>query len=150
MPTLGIKHLSSFASGRQELFRLHFLARSRSSLLHASRSPAPPGSHGCPFHPLPGPEDSCESYRHALGRDKLSYEVPRSHGDEERFFVEGLSFPDAGFTGLVSFHVTLLDDSNEVGGGQAERVTKGLHSWERQAPPVRETPGFSTIPLVPL
>ncbi|XP_011361901.1 protein-arginine deiminase type-3 [Pteropus vampyrus] len=74
---------------------------------------APPGSHNCPFHPLPGPEDSCEAYRHALGQDKMSYEVPRSHGDEERFFVEGLSFPDAGFTGLISFHVTLLDDSNE-------------------------------------
>jgi hypothetical protein len=46
--------------------------------------------------------------------------VPRLHGDEERFFVEGLSFPDAGFPGLVSFHVTLLDDSNEVGGGWAK------------------------------
>ncbi|KAK1340441.1 hypothetical protein QTO34_019011 [Cnephaeus nilssonii] len=64
------------------------------------------------FHAC-GPEDSCEAYRHVLGRDKVSYEVPRSHGDEERFFVEGLSFPDAGFSGLVSFHVTLLDDSNE-------------------------------------
>lgn len=63
-----------------------------------------------------------------LGQGKLSYEVPRFHGDEERFFVEGLSFPDAGFTGLVFFHITLLDDSNEVGGGQAERATKGLHS----------------------
>lgn len=49
-----------------------------------------------------------------LGRDKVSYEVPRGHGGEERFFLEGLSFPDAGFSGLVSFHVTLLDDSNEV------------------------------------
>ncbi|ELW68578.1 Protein-arginine deiminase type-3 [Tupaia chinensis] len=62
---------------------------------------------------LQGPEDSCEAYRHVLGQDKVSYEVPRFHGDEERFFVEGLSFPDAGFTGLVSFHVTLLDGSNE-------------------------------------
>lgn len=77
---------------------------------------------------IPGPEDSCEAYRHVLGQGKLSYEVPRSHGDEERFFVEGLSFPDAGFTGLVFFHITLLDGSNEVGGGQAERATKGLHS----------------------
>ena len=50
-----------------------------------------------------------------LGQNKVSYEVPHFHGDEERFFVEGLSFPDASFTGLVSFHVTLLDDSNEVG-----------------------------------
>ncbi|EFB22315.1 hypothetical protein PANDA_013303, partial [Ailuropoda melanoleuca] len=64
------------------------------------------------FHAC-GPKDSCEAYRHVLGRDKVSYEVPRFHGDEEHFFVEGLSFPDASFTGLVSFHVTLLDDSNE-------------------------------------
>lgn len=63
-----------------------------------------------------------------LGQDKLSYKVPRFHGDEERFFVEGLSFPDVSFTGLVFFHVTLLDDSNEVGGGLAERVTRGLRS----------------------
>ncbi|KAK2106035.1 Protein-arginine deiminase type-3 [Saguinus oedipus] len=65
------------------------------------------------FH-VCGPEDMCEAYRHVLGQDKVSYEVPRFHGDEERFFVEGLSFPDAGFTGLISFHVTLLDDSNEA------------------------------------
>uniref|UniRef100_A0A452SIQ4 Protein-arginine deiminase type-3 n=1 Tax=Ursus americanus TaxID=9643 RepID=A0A452SIQ4_URSAM len=65
------------------------------------------------FHAC-GPEDSCEAYRHVLGQDKVSYEVPRVHGDEEHFFVEGLSFPDASFTGLVSFHVTLLDDSNEL------------------------------------
>ncbi|XP_054435592.1 protein-arginine deiminase type-3 [Pteronotus mesoamericanus] len=64
------------------------------------------------FH-ASGPEDSCESYRHVLGQNKVSYVVPRCHGDEERFFVEGLSFPDAGFAGLISFHVTLLDGSNE-------------------------------------
>ncbi|XP_005409873.1 PREDICTED: protein-arginine deiminase type-3 isoform X2 [Chinchilla lanigera] len=64
------------------------------------------------FH-VCGPEDSCEAYKCVLGQDKVSYEVPHLHGDEERFFVEGLSFPDAGFPGLISFHVTLLDDSNE-------------------------------------
>ncbi|XP_057640690.1 protein-arginine deiminase type-3 [Chionomys nivalis] len=64
------------------------------------------------FH-MCGPEDSCESYRCVLGPNQVSYEVPRLNGDEERFFVEGLSFPDAGFPGLISFHVTLLDDSNE-------------------------------------
>ncbi|KAM7097615.1 protein-arginine deiminase type-3 [Molossus nigricans] len=64
------------------------------------------------FHAC-GPEDSCGAYRHVLGQDKVSYEVARFHGNEERFFVEGLSFPDAGFAGLVFFHVTLLDDSNE-------------------------------------
>ncbi|EGW12397.1 Protein-arginine deiminase type-3 [Cricetulus griseus] len=64
------------------------------------------------FH-VCGPEDSCEAYKCVLGPDRVSYEVPRLNGHEERFFVEGLSFPDAGFPGLISFHITLLDDSNE-------------------------------------
>lgn len=68
-----------------------------------------------------------------LGQDKVAYEVPRSYRDEERFLVEGLSFPDAGFTGLISFHVTLLDDSNEVGVARAQ-WGDGLCSWERWAP----------------
>lgn len=106
--------------------RLTISGEAAQLFLHPSRVSGPPGSHGCPFRPLPGPEDSCEAYRHVLGQDKLSYEVPRFHGDEERFFVEGLSFPDAGFTGLISFHVTLLDDSNEVGGGQGREGTAGV------------------------
>lgn len=73
--------------------------------------------------PPPGPADSCEAYRHVLGQNKVSYEVPRFHGDEERFFVEGLSFPDAGFSGLIAFHVTLLDDSNEVGAARTGWAT---------------------------
>ncbi|KAM9035847.1 protein-arginine deiminase type-3 [Sarcophilus harrisii] len=64
------------------------------------------------FHAC-GPEDVCESYRYALGPNKVSYVVPRSNGEEERLYVEGLSFPDAGFSGLITFHVTLLDDSNQ-------------------------------------
>ncbi|XP_006866471.1 PREDICTED: protein-arginine deiminase type-3 [Chrysochloris asiatica] len=64
------------------------------------------------FHAC-GPEDECENYHHVLGQDKVSYVVPHFHEDEERFLVEGLSFPDSGFSGLISFHVTLLDNSNE-------------------------------------
>ncbi|XP_044527229.1 protein-arginine deiminase type-3 [Gracilinanus agilis] len=64
------------------------------------------------FHAC-GPEDSCETYRYVLGQNKVSYVVPRFSGDEERFYIEGLSFPDAGFSGLITFHVTLLDDSNQ-------------------------------------
>ncbi|XP_015341125.1 protein-arginine deiminase type-3 isoform X1 [Marmota marmota marmota] len=78
-------------------------------ILHTSSSDA---RRARVFH-VCGPEDSCGAYRCVLGQDKVSYEVPRLHGDKERFFVEGLSFPDAGFPGLLSFHVTLLDDSNE-------------------------------------
>lgn len=113
------------------------------------RSPRSPASPTLPTRqpqlllgPLPGPEDSCEAYRHVLGRDKVSYEVPRSHGDEERFFVEGLSFPDTGFSGLVSFHVTLLDDSNEVGvAGQTQtgRLCLGRDPSPPSQPP--STPG---------
>ncbi|XP_038602788.1 protein-arginine deiminase type-3-like [Tachyglossus aculeatus] len=58
-------------------------------------------------------EDACPNYKHVLGQDKVSYVVERFHGDEETFYVEGLRFPDAGFSGLISFHVTLLDDSNQ-------------------------------------
>uniref|UniRef100_A0A287D9X9 Peptidyl arginine deiminase 3 n=1 Tax=Ictidomys tridecemlineatus TaxID=43179 RepID=A0A287D9X9_ICTTR len=78
-------------------------------VLHTSSSDA---RRARVFH-VCGPEDSCGAYKCVLGQDKVSYEVPRLHGDEERFFVEGLRFPDAGFPGLLSFHVTLLDGSNE-------------------------------------
>ncbi|XP_074074394.1 protein-arginine deiminase type-3 [Macrotis lagotis] len=64
------------------------------------------------FHAC-GPEDSCESYRYVLGPNIVSYVVPRFNGEEERFYVEGLCFPDAGFSGLITFHVTLLDGSNQ-------------------------------------
>ncbi|XP_076994137.1 protein-arginine deiminase type-3 [Tamandua tetradactyla] len=78
-------------------------------VLHMS---SPDAKRAQVFH-LCGPEDSCEAYRHVLGQHKVSYVVPRFPGGEERFFVEGLSFPDTGFTGLISFHVTLLDDSSQ-------------------------------------
>lgn len=105
------------------------------TLLGRWHSHSSPQGRGHPFCPLPGPEDSCEAYRHVLGQDKLAYEVPHFHGDEEHFFVEGLSFPDAGFSGLISFHVTLLDDSNEVGwAGQRGREKTSIpgrdgHCW---------------------
>uniref|UniRef100_A0A8C8RZH7 protein-arginine deiminase n=1 Tax=Pelusios castaneus TaxID=367368 RepID=A0A8C8RZH7_9SAUR len=54
--------------------------------------------------------DGLHQYEHVLGSDKLSYIVDRASGQEEdTFYVEGLAFPDAGFSGLVSFHITLLD-----------------------------------------
>ncbi|XP_066493133.1 protein-arginine deiminase type-3-like [Tiliqua scincoides] len=49
-------------------------------------------------------------YKHILGSGKLSYPVEHASGQEEAiFYVEGLEFPDIGFSGLVSFHVTLLE-----------------------------------------
>ena len=76
-----------------------------------------------------------DSERQRTSDSQSPYEVHRFHGDEERFFVEGLSFPDAGFSGLVAFHVTLLDDSNEVGAARTDRVGNGLPAQERWVPP---------------
>ncbi|XP_050787284.1 protein-arginine deiminase type-3-like [Gopherus flavomarginatus] len=57
---------------------------------------------------------SLAQYKHVLGSDKRSYVVDRSSGQEEdTFYVEGLAFPDSDFSGLVSFHVTLLEVSDK-------------------------------------
>ncbi|NXW58548.1 PADI1 deiminase, partial [Eurystomus gularis] len=51
-----------------------------------------------------------EEYRHVLGGSKLTYTVkPSRHQDESIFYVEGLAFPDVDFSGVVAFHVTLLE-----------------------------------------
>lgn len=45
-----------------------------------------------------------------LGAQHLSYEVERQRGERKiSFFVEGLTFPDADFLGLVSLSVSLVD-----------------------------------------
>ncbi|NXA30581.1 PADI1 deiminase, partial [Ibidorhyncha struthersii] len=67
--------------------------------------------------PLPRPEGhvtddsvALEEYKHVLGGSKLAYAVkPSRHQEESIFYVEGLAFPDIGFSGLVAFHVTLLE-----------------------------------------
>lgn len=56
-----------------------------------------------------------EQHTHILGPEKLFYVVEDARGEEEhRFYVEGLAFPDADFSGLVSFHATMLDTSHKV------------------------------------
>ncbi|KAM6402705.1 protein-arginine deiminase type-1-like [Rhynochetos jubatus] len=51
-----------------------------------------------------------EEYKHVLGGSKLAYAVkPSRHQEESVFYVEGLAFPDLGFSGLVALHVTLLE-----------------------------------------
>ncbi|NWV00858.1 PADI1 deiminase, partial [Upupa epops] len=51
-----------------------------------------------------------EGYKHVLGGSKLSYTIkPSRHQEESIFYVEGLAFPDIDFSGLVAFHVTLLE-----------------------------------------
>lgn len=45
-----------------------------------------------------------------LGPQHLSYEVERQPGELKiDFYVEGLTFPDADFLGLVSLSVSLVD-----------------------------------------
>ncbi|XP_009994089.1 PREDICTED: protein-arginine deiminase type-1-like [Chaetura pelagica] len=57
-----------------------------------------------------GSSASLEEYKHVLGGSKLVYALkPSRHQEESTFYVEGLAFPDIGFSGLVAFHVTLLE-----------------------------------------
>uniref|UniRef100_A0A8B9GDQ8 protein-arginine deiminase n=1 Tax=Amazona collaria TaxID=241587 RepID=A0A8B9GDQ8_9PSIT len=56
-----------------------------------------------------------EEYKHVLGGSKLAYTIkPSRHQEESIFYVEGLTFPDVGFSGLVAFHVTLLESPEKV------------------------------------
>lgn len=45
-----------------------------------------------------------------LGPRHNSYEVERRPGERDiQFYVEGLAFPDANFSGLLSLSVSLVD-----------------------------------------
>uniref|UniRef100_A0A8D1HH41 Protein-arginine deiminase n=1 Tax=Sus scrofa TaxID=9823 RepID=A0A8D1HH41_PIG len=53
---------------------------------------------------------SLSDYKQVLGPQHLSYEVERQPGELKiDFYVEGLTFPDADFLGLVSLSVSLVD-----------------------------------------
>ncbi|XP_074414564.1 protein-arginine deiminase type-3-like [Zonotrichia albicollis] len=55
-----------------------------------------------------------ERFKPVLGGSELSYTVrPSRHQHESVFYVEGLAFPDVGFSGLVSLHVTLLESAEK-------------------------------------
>ena len=54
--------------------------------------------------------NSLLDYEQVLGPQHLSYEVARQPGEQRiQLYVEGLSFPDANFLGLVSLSVSLVD-----------------------------------------
>ncbi|KAB0402254.1 hypothetical protein E2I00_013719, partial [Balaenoptera physalus] len=54
--------------------------------------------------------NSLSDYKQVLGPWHLSYEVERHPGERKiSFYVEGLTFPDAHFLGLVSLSVSLVD-----------------------------------------
>ncbi|XP_059936206.1 protein-arginine deiminase type-1-like [Mesoplodon densirostris] len=54
--------------------------------------------------------NSLSDYKQVLGPKHLFYEVERHPGERNiSFYVEGLTFPDADFLGLVSLSVSLVD-----------------------------------------
>lgn len=67
------------------------------------------------FGVSPG-SDSYPHYKPVLGPDKLSYVLDHVGNGENIFYVEGLAFPDAGFSGLVSFSASLLEVPHKVHG----------------------------------
>ncbi|XP_070615494.1 protein-arginine deiminase type-3-like [Erythrolamprus reginae] len=53
-------------------------------------------------------------YKHVLGSGKISYHVKWNPDQVESvFYVEGLKFPDADFSGLVPFHASLLEPAKK-------------------------------------
>ncbi|KFP42485.1 Protein-arginine deiminase type-1, partial [Chlamydotis macqueenii] len=53
--------------------------------------------------------DSHPRCKPVLGPDKLSYVLDHVGSGENTFYVEGLAFPDVGFSGLVSVSASLLE-----------------------------------------
>ncbi|NXB12934.1 PADI4 deiminase, partial [Cnemophilus loriae] len=54
-------------------------------------------------------DDAHPHYKPVLGPDKLSYVLDSAGHGNNTFYVEGLAFPDRGFSGLVSFSASLLE-----------------------------------------
>ncbi|KAJ7422273.1 hypothetical protein WISP_38614 [Willisornis vidua] len=53
--------------------------------------------------------ESPTHYKAVLGPDKLSYVLDHVGNGENTFYVEGLAFPDKGFSGVVSISASLLE-----------------------------------------
>ncbi|NWX15525.1 PADI1 deiminase, partial [Aegotheles bennettii] len=87
-----------------------------------------------------------EEYKHVLGGSKLTYAVkPSRHQEESTFYVEGLVFPDIDFSGLVAFHVTLLESPEKVlpaVGAQGE-----LYGWVAEVQPSPPSQGLLETPI---
>ncbi|CAN2387993.1 deiminase [Pristimantis euphronides] len=67
-------------------------------------------------------------YVKVLGKDKITYKVKRDNLDEIPFYVEGLKFPDADFSGLVYVDLTFQKENN---GSKifSERVVFKVAPW---------------------
>ncbi|XP_070615552.1 protein-arginine deiminase type-1-like [Erythrolamprus reginae] len=58
---------------------------------------------------------SVSHYENILGSDKLSYTVQPTEGrGQHTFYMEGLTFPDGDFNGLVSLNATLLEQTSST------------------------------------
>lgn len=90
-----------------------------------------------------------QRYIHILGRRKLYHVVKYTGGSAELlFFVEGLRFPDEGFSGLVSIHVSLLEYMAEV--RAPGLYQEGLPCGPGGAPSRGPLPGGSPVCSTPL
>ncbi|NXT97195.1 PADI1 deiminase, partial [Buphagus erythrorhynchus] len=73
------------------------------------------------FHAVRG--DAHPLYKPVLGPDKLSYVLEHAGRGDSTFYVEGLAFPDRGFSGLVSFSASLLEMPHKVQGSGTQPPT---------------------------
>lgn len=72
-------------------------------------------------------------YKPVLGPDKLSYVLEHAGHGDSTFYVEGLAFPDRGFSGLVSFSASLLEVPHKVWGIGHPPLTNPPR-WRSQSP----------------
>ncbi|NWZ85329.1 PADI1 deiminase, partial [Poecile atricapillus] len=93
------------------------------------------------FHSVRG--DAHPLYKPVLGPDKLSYALERAGHGDSTFYVEGLAFPDRGFSGLVSFSASLLEVPHKVRGAGPTRPPAGSRRCRSQTPlwPPQDSPG---------
>nr|XP_033777414.1 protein-arginine deiminase type-2-like isoform X1 [Geotrypetes seraphini] len=54
-----------------------------------------------------------KQYTYVMGKKKLHYKIRYTGTSEHEFFVEGLCFPDKGFSGLLTINVSLLESMPE-------------------------------------
>ncbi|NXL78733.1 PADI1 deiminase, partial [Leptocoma aspasia] len=82
------------------------------------------------FHAVRG--DAHPLYKPVLGPDKLSYVLDHAGHGDSTFYVEGLAFPDRGFSGLVSFSASLLEVPHKVRGVSPTHPLTNPPWWRSQ------------------
>uniref|UniRef100_A0A674GAR9 Protein-arginine deiminase n=1 Tax=Taeniopygia guttata TaxID=59729 RepID=A0A674GAR9_TAEGU len=90
-----------------------------------------------------------QRYVQVLGRRKLFHAVPYPGGAAElHFFVEGLRFPDETFSGLVSIHVSLLENSRGWGDGRLHPADRDGARGIPHSPIFTDTVVFRVAPWI--